>query len=575
MLIRSLLRGLKRPSSPSGAAEGLAAWRAGDLAGAETALRRAIAAGDASPETLHGLGSVLIAARRVDEGREALRLAVESAPGNAGYRVSLGQACVAGGLVDEAVDAFTTALEIAPDLLEVEATLHKPLLDGCQWSRAADMVARLTERARTAPAEVWTRGLDPWVALSLPIAPALRLEAARQRARRVAARATAYARPRCRPPGAGTRLRVGYLSADFHDHATAHLATGLFEQHDRATMEVFAYSLGRDDGSAVRRRIVNAFDVFRDVQSADAAAVAQAIADDAIAILVDLKGYTAQAQPEILALRPAPVQVQYLGFPGSMQAGFIDYVLADRIVIPSGHEDAYREAVVRLPASYQANDDRCPIASEAPPRAACGLPEAGFVFCCFNQNYKIEPDMFAAWMRILAAVPGSVLWLFRSNEAAERRLSAAAGAAGVDPARLVFARLAPKAEHLARHRHADLFLDTHTYNAHTTASDALWAGVPVLTWPDEAFAGRVSASLLNAVGLPELVVPTLEAYVATAVALARDRDRLAALRRRLAANRHSEPLFQTERFARGVERAFAGMADRLRAGASPRGFDVA
>jgi predicted O-linked N-acetylglucosamine transferase (SPINDLY family) len=182
--------------------------------------------------------------------------------------------------------------------------------------------------------------------------------------------------------------------------------------------------------------------------------------------------------------------------------------------------------------------------------------------------------MFAAWMRILAAVPGSVLWLFRSNEAAEKRLRAAAGAAGVDPARLVFAGLAPKAEHLARHRHADLFLDTHTYNAHTTASDALWAGVPVLTWPDEAFAGRVSASLLNAVGLPELVVPELEAYVATAVALARDHDRLAALRRRLAANRRSEPLFQTERFARGVERAFAGMADRLRAGADPRGFDV-
>ncbi|MDX1377194.1 MAG: hypothetical protein R3357_16630, partial [Burkholderiales bacterium] len=287
-------------------------------------------------------------------------------------------------------------------------------------------------------------------------------------------------------------------------------------------------------------------------------------------ILVDLTGYTGGARSEVPALRPAPVQVAYLGYPGPMQADFIDYTVADAIVAPEAELGAIREAVVHLPGSYQANDDRQPTAAETPSRAAEGLPSSGFVYCCFNQSFKIERETFAAWMHILGAVPGSVLWLFASNPEIEPRLRAAAAALGVDPARLVFARWAKRPEHLARQRLADLFLDTHHYNGHTTASDALWAGVPLLSWSSDAFAGRVGASLLAAIGLPELALASLADYERLAIELARDPARLAALRARLEANRLTQPLFRTADHTRALEGAYEQMWARHLAGEAPR-----
>jgi predicted O-linked N-acetylglucosamine transferase (SPINDLY family) len=368
------------------------------------------------------------------------------------------------------------------------------------------------------------------------------------------------------PRTAGGRLRIGYASADFHDHATLHLMAGLFEAHDRERFEIHAYSWGIDDGSAYRARAHAAIEHFHDVRDLGHDAVAQRIADDGIDILVDLKGYTGESRPEIFALRPAPVQVNYLGYPGTMGAAFMDWMIADSVLVPPGAEAGYTEQVMRLTGSYQANDRLQRIAERASTRAQWRLPEDAFVFACFNKHHKIERPTFAAWMRILAAAPRAVLWLLGGH--GEQALARAAQATGIDPRRIVFADKAPKPEHLERHRVADLFLDTRTYNAHTTASDALWGGLPVLTWPTDAFAGRVASSLLHAIGLPELVMPDGASYERTAIELARDPSRLAALRATVAANRLSTALFDTHGLARNLEDAYQaiGRTDAARNG---------
>jgi predicted O-linked N-acetylglucosamine transferase (SPINDLY family) len=319
----------------------------------------------------------------------------------------------------------------------------------------------------------------------------------------------------------------------------------------------------------MRRRLSRAFDRFVDLAGLSHAGAAQAIHADAVDILVDLKGYTQHARTEIMALRPAPVQASYLGYPGTMGAGFIDYLIADRVVIAPGSEEAYSERIVFLPGSYQVNDRKRPLA-QTPSRAACGLPEEAVVFCCFNQSYKILPETFATWMRLLRAVPRSVLWLLEANPWAVRNLRREARARGVDPARLIFAPRLPLDRHLARLPLADLVLDTRPYNAHTTASDALWTGVPVVTCPGDTFASRVAASLLVAAGLPELVAATLEDYEALAVRLARAPEERAALRRHLTESRCSMPLFDTPAFTRHLERAYEEMWRKHLAGTKPR-----
>jgi predicted O-linked N-acetylglucosamine transferase (SPINDLY family) len=352
-----------------------------------------------------------------------------------------------------------------------------------------------------------------------------------------------------------------------------HLAAGLFEQHDRGRFEVFAYSLGEDDGSDYRRRVVSAVEHFTDVRECSPLEIGQRIRADGVQVLVDMKGFTLLARPEVLALRPAPVQVAFLGYPGTMGSGLADYIVTDRVVTPPGSECFFGEAFALLPGSYQVND-RQPVAAKRPARAALGLPESALVLCCFNVPYKIEPGIFAVWMRILAALPNAVLWLLAKPESAAEALRREAAARGIDPRRLVFAHFAPKPEHLARLGCADLFLDTRYVNAHTGASDALWAGVPVVTCAGDSFPARVAASLLHACGLSDLVVDTLERYEALVIELGTEQARLAQLRERLTHARTHCALYDTARYTRNLERAFETMWQIARDGGAARAFSV-
>jgi predicted O-linked N-acetylglucosamine transferase (SPINDLY family) len=402
------------------------------------------------------------------------------------------------------------------------------------------------------------------------------LRSARQWADRQPKAAVELARkiPLDRPPDVGVKLTIGYLSADFNAHATAYLIAELFEKHDHNQFTICGYSFGPDDGSPMRRRLANAFDRFVDVEDASFLEAAERIAADGVDILVDLKGYTKDARTQILAWRPAPIQVSYLGYPGTMGVPFMDYILVDDFVVPVEQQPFFSEKLVHLPGCYQVNDSRREIAPNTPSRAECGLPEQGFVFCDFNNSYMITPEMFTVWMELLKAVPGSVLWLLESNRFAPANLRHEAEARQVAAERLIFAPQMPLPEHLARHRLADLFLDTFPVNAHTTASDALWAGCPMLTMAGDTFVSRVAGSLLRTIGLPELVTNSLDEYQAMALRLTRDAGLLAGLRARLEANRKTSRLFDAGRFARGIEEAYRTMWEIYASGQPPRPFTV-
>lgn len=372
------------------------------------------------------------------------------------------------------------------------------------------------------------------------------------------------------PARNGGRLTIAYLSCDYHDHATAHLITGLFECHDRQHFRVLAGCYGRDDDSAARRRIRQAVDGFHRLDTLTAADAATWAAAQGIDILVDLKGYTAGGRLDLLARRLAPVQVAYLGYPGTMGGPALDYLIGDPVVTPATDQPFYAEQLVLLPDCYQVNDRQRPL--PAGPDAAA--PATGFVFGALHAPHKLTPDLFACWMRLLHAVPGAVLHLLDPHGAAAPNLRAAAFAAGIDPARLIFAGHAPLAAHLARYRGIDLCLDSVPYTGHTTSSDALWMGVPVVTCQGDGFAARVTASLLRAVGLPGLITRDMAGYEALALSLARDPDRLAGLKAHLDRGRLTAPLFDTVRFTRHLEMAYRLMWDRHRAGLPPAGFSV-
>jgi predicted O-linked N-acetylglucosamine transferase (SPINDLY family) len=365
------------------------------------------------------------------------------------------------------------------------------------------------------------------------------------------------------------RIRLAYLSADFDHHATSDLMAGLFDCHDRSRFAVTAISIGPDSNSEMRRRLKSSFERFIDVEKQNDSQVANILRDLEIDILIDLKGFTQSARTNIFACRPAPIQVNYLGYPGTMGASYIDYIIADKVVIPENHHQAYSEKIIFLPNSYQANDDKRFIADRAFTRAEFGIPQTGFVFCCFNDNYKITPRVFDCWMRILKQVENSVLWLYESNVTASSNLRKEAATRGINAERLIFAKRMQLPDHLARHRLADLFLDTLPCNAHTTASDALWAGLPVLTRLGETFAGRVAASLLNAIHLPELITTTSDDYEQRAIDLAIHPEKLTAIKRKIAENRLTTPLFDTKLFTKHLEAAYIAMYDRHQAGLAP------
>lgn len=371
------------------------------------------------------------------------------------------------------------------------------------------------------------------------------------------------------PKSKNEKIRIAYLCGEFRDQATSVLMTGVYESHDPEYFEIYALDNGWDDGGVLRPRMKKAFKEIIDISQMTDPAVVSLIEDLQIDILVNLNGYFGEGRQNIFASHPAPIQVNYLGFPGTLGAEYMDYLIADPIVIPADSRQYYVEKIAYMPNSYQANDSKRVISAREFTRAELGLPESGFVYCCFNNNYKITPETFDSWMRILKAVEGSVLWLIQDNVPAEENLKAEALKRGISSDRIIFAQRLPLPEHLARHKIADLFLDTLPYNAHTTASDALWAGVPVLTLLGNTFPGRVAASLLNAVGLAELVTHTPQAYEQRAIELARDPLALRAIQDRLVENRLTKPLFDTVLFTQDLEVLYKKMVERYRANLAP------
>ena len=509
-----------------------------------------------------GRGNVFYDLKRYDEAFAAYDKALALKPDLA--EAWLGRGSVFNELkrYDEAFAAYDKAFSLKPELVGVEGSRLHAKMHLCDWSNFDAECNHLIASVRDGKS-----GAPPFTFLAIPSSPDDQLQCAKL-----------WVAEKCPPSQKPVwqnerykheRIRVAYVSADFYEHATSQLMAGMFECHDKSRFELTAISIGRDDNSQMRQRLNRSFDHFINAEILSDEEIASCIRETEIDILIDLKGFTQDARTNVFSSRPAPIQVSYLGYPGTMGAPYIDYIIADQTVIPDEFRKFYSEKIVVLPNSYQANDRNRFISDKAFFRPDVGLPSQGFVFCCFNNNYKIVPRVFDCWMQILKQVEGSVLWLLEGASAASNNLKKEASARGISSERLIFAKRMPLPEHLARHKLADLFLDTLPYNAHTTASDALWAGLPVLTCIGETFSGRVAASLLNAIHLPELITTTTEAYEQMAIDLAAHPEKLAAIKYKLAENRLTTPLFDTKLFTKHIEAAYTEMYRRYQAELEP------
>ena len=550
---------------------GLSLHELGFLQDAFNALHQAITLQPDYVVGYNNLAGVLIAMGQVGMALNCSAIALSLAPENAGVYLNYGLALRLQKDLGGAIAAFQTAVGFDPKRSDVMLELCHMRQQICDWDGLfgdqSTALRKVEDEGRRVP---------PFVVLTACSDRQQQLASAR---RWMAGLSTAGVGPAPvvqRPPRpSARRIRIGYLSADFHAHATAALIADVFERHDKARFETFGYSIGPDDGSALRARLVRSLDHFVDLKDVTSFETAAAlIRADAIDVLLDLKGFTQNARSEILAYRPAPIQVNYLGYPGTMGTALVDYIIGDAIVTPIEHAADYAEHIVQLPHCYQPNDRRRAVAAAPPSREECGLPVDGFVFCSFNNTYKITPTVFDIWMRLLQATPRSVLWVLSSNDLVAANLRREAAARGVAEDRLVFAPFIESDRHIARMALADLFLDTVPVNAHTTASEALWVGLPVLTCRGETFAGRVASSLLDAIGLPELVSEDLAVYEATAFRLLEDPALLAGLRARLEANRLHAPLFDTVGYVRSFEAALAHMVARHDAAEVPDAFAI-
>jgi protein O-GlcNAc transferase len=540
--------------------------KAGSREEAIASYDRALAIGSGNAEAWASRGDAELELGRLEQALASYDRALALEPAHANALHNRGIALLDLGRHEEAAAAFRQLLETAPDYPYAPGYRLHALLQCCDWKEYEKAVAHVVESTRAGKPAA-----GPFNFLPISDSAPDHFRCARQF---VEHEFPAAAQPLWRGERYGHRkIRVAYLSGDLRNHATAYLTAGLFETHDRARFELSAFSFSQRSDE-MTGRLEPAFDRFVNVRQRSDREVALLLRELEIDIAVDLHGFTRGGRAAIFAQRPAPVQVNYLGYPGTMGAQYMDYIIGDRWVIPEEHQRWYTEKIVYMPDSYQANDARRRIADGAPSRAEAGLPEAGFVFCCFNSSYKISPGLFDIWMRLLQQRNGSVLWLVEDNPAATRNLRREAGHRGVDAGRLIFAPRLRLEDHLARHRLADLFLDTHPCNAHTTASDALWAGLPVITRLGDTFAGRVAASLLAAAGLPELIARSWEEYEHLALDLSADSGRLAALKAKLAGGRASHPLFDTGRYCRHLETAYAAMWERAQRGTVPESFSV-
>jgi protein O-GlcNAc transferase len=566
-------------------------------------LRRAAGFAPTAPGPHLNLGTALIGARRYAEAADTLRQAIDRWPDIPEARLSHGNALLALGKREQAAEAYRAALRLNPRRAAVCANLALALHGLQDHEATCQACERLLELDRSSVAgqlllAVCRQMLCNWEAHEPGLARAAELishahstfgmafaallmwddGALHRRCAELEARLYA-GRMKLPPPAklqarSKDRIRVAYVSADFRRHPIAALVTGLVEEHDRSRFEIVGVSLGEDDGSPERQRLVQAFDTFLDVRDRPADAVAAAMRTMEVDIAVDLMGYTTGCRPAIFLERVAPVQVSYLGFPGTSGIDAMDYLVADPFIAGGDLSRAATEKLAVLPHCYQCNDGKRALPADLPSRAACGLPENAFIFCSFNHAQKLTPEVFGIWMGILGQTEGSVLWLLKPGGATERNLLREAQRHGIDPERIVLADRVEHRRHLARNGVADLHLDTFPYGAHTTASDALWAGAPILTRAGLSFPTRVCASLLATIGVPELITTSAEDYAAMALRLACDRPGLADLRRRIAHGRAHSPLFDTPRYCCDLERAYTAMIERSRAGKPPAEIDV-
>jgi predicted O-linked N-acetylglucosamine transferase (SPINDLY family) len=528
---------------------------------AVASLERAAALAPEVADTHCELGSVLFALKRFPEALASLDRALQLGREDAVIYCNRDDALEALGRTEEAIESYQRALDLEPTGSFLRGDCCHARMKACDWSGFETAIA--TIEAAIADGEP---AAMPFALLSLLDSPALQ----RQATELWVSRKLAPVNPLPPLPHRRRRkkIRLGYFSADLRNHAVAILTAGLFEAHDRERFELTAFALGPDSRDELRTRLDTAFERFLPVDGLSDRQIAALAREHEIDIAIDLGGYTRDSRSGILAQRAAPIQVSYLGYLGTMGCAFIDYLIADAVLVPPASRQYYSEKIAYLP-SYQVNDSKRPLPQKSFSRAQLGLPETGFVFGNFNASYKITPQTFGSWMRILTAVPHSVLFLLGSSELAERNLRREAAARGVAPQRLVFGRSLPFADYLARFCAADLFLDTLPYNAGTTASDALWAGLPVLTCPGESFAARMAASILTAAGLPELIAANRPDYERRAIALATQPQRLGSLKQKLIDNRHRCALFDTTAFARNIEALYRQMYERHLAGLAP------
>ena len=529
--------------------------------------QRALAIRPESAEAYTNMGLAHQELKNLEEAIACHRRAIALDPNWVDAHLKLGFALLNLKRHEEAIVCFQKTLEIEPGHRYAFGALLQSELASCRWDSFGARIDTLGKSLRDGSSVI-----EPFVLLAV----SQDLEVQRLCAERFVAdklpwhSAPLWRGERYRHP----KIRIAYLSADFREHAVAYCIQDLFGLHDRSRFETIGVSFGADDGSEMRSRLMKSFDRFVDVRTRSDFQVASLVKELEADIAIDLMGHTRDSRPGIFALRPAPVQAAYLGFAGTTGADFIDYLIADRFVVAEEDRRHFSEQLVYLPGTFMVNHARRLIAEPGPRRAELGLPQNGFVFCCFSNNYKITPEVFDVWMRLLRSVDGSVLWLSLDNHAVETNLRKEAHTRGVDPARLIFASFVENIEeHYARYRFADLFVDT-AYNGHVTTADALWAGLPVLTCAGRSFAGRVAGSLLHAVGLPELVTHSLDQYEAMALKLAGDGRLLEALRARLEKNKRSAPLFDTDRFRRHIESAYVTMWEVWQRGEKPKALSV-
>jgi predicted O-linked N-acetylglucosamine transferase (SPINDLY family) len=519
-----------------------------------------------------GLANALRDLDEIDSAIAHYKSAISIDPENASATFNLAGTLQSLGKIDQAINTYKRAVAIDPnDVFALNALVHQ-LHHACAWDELEEYQRRLLKEFRAGHA-----GFMPFSFLSIPATAEDQLACAKAFTDKITRHITPY--PSLEPSESHkdrntAKIRIGYLSSDYHEHATAYLISELLELHDKSRFEIFAYSFGIDDHSGTRQRIIRACDKFIDIKNLSHADSAARIRSDRVDILVDLKGYTEGMRAGIPAYRPAPIQVNWLGYPGTMGAEFIDYIISDHFITPPGSETCYTEKIIKLPDCYQVNDRCRPISNIEPTRLSCALPDSVFVFCSFNQTYKFNPETFNIWVNLLKAIPDSVLWLLESNPFAPDNLRHQAQLRGVAPDRLIFAPKLPLADHLARYRLADLFLDTSPYNSHTTASDALWAGLPLVTMAGDTFASRVAGSLLLNVGMKELITDSLETYQACALKLAGDKNWRDGLRQRLIDHQIDAPLWNSRAFTHNLETAYKIIYERWLAGEPTAHLDV-